>query len=381
MKNLLITLLFLMFSNSMFSQTPIRKVLYTCKPNEEFFMSEFCSNMKIDGTKFACVLKNNKTNKMSLVWNSEIVDHAWQIYAWYIDLNSKDGNVYECLDSISIDKYEYYIVTDGKKHGPYENLYFADWGLYGIMLSDSNPVTRWGHPNLKIKYANNSFYFQRMGKWYRHDVDGSIYPVDLKDNEFVEYDPTFKSKNGLHIARFSNDYRLLSFDGTSFILDVDLDKGKNIGDNMNCFVSNSGVCVVSNYQIGDFMVKNGKIEYFDYFKDHKYFEPATESIVQRYAIERKARPTVKEEHTIVFSEGQFKVYNKDLPEQWLPRMQIYDSSQKHLFIADFNYDYIMIDEKKIKSVVPIKAFYDETNNAFGWVTIEGKSLVLYSYKL
>lgn len=370
MKQTLLILLSYSFL-AMYAQNPIRNILYTCAPDEDFFRSEFCSNIKIDSTKFACLLKNNKTNEMSFVWNGEKLDNADVIWVWYVDLNSKKGNVYECWKEISENEYEGFIVTGGNRFGPYENLYFADKGLYGIMLSDSKPVTRWGNPNLKIRYASNLFYYKKRKDkwWYRHDVDGSIYPIWIEDDRFfIESNPTFKSKNGQHVAKFSDNYRLLSFDGMNFILDVDLDKDMSASNKMNCFVTNSGICIVSDDRIGDFIIKNGEIEYFDYSKDHKYFDPVTESIMQGEIFTK--------------SKGQFKVYDTEwFSDSELPIMEIYDSARKHLFYANYNNDYIMIDDKKIKSEVPVEAFYDDTNNAFGWVTIEGKSLVLYSYKL
>lgn len=361
------------------AQNPVRKIIYTCEQNEEFFWSEFCSNFKIQGTRFACMTINNKTNEMSFVWNGEKLTTASQIWIWYIDLNSKKGNIYDYFKKLTGDDIELYFVGNGKTYGPYESLYYANKDFaYGDRVSYYLPVSMWGSPNLKARYHNNFFWFKRMGKWYRHDIDEAIYPVGLyNDRWFTESNPIYTSRNGKHIAKFTEEYRLLNFDGTDYILDVDLDI-KMDEHQPEIYVTDSGICMGFYLAEKYFIIKDGKLQYFKGGYDDVFFNPETEELENT----RKKFESTKTN----FIKQQFQVYDKKVSENAgnymnLPVMSFSDNSNKHYFNADWNYDYIMIDDKKIKSEVPIEAFYDESNNAFGWVTIEGRSLVLDSYTL
>lgn len=62
-------------------------------------------------------------------------------------------------------------------------------------------------------------------------------------------------------------------------------------------------------------------------------------------------------------------------------LTLQDKSKRHLFVANWKYDYVLIDGKKYGKHCPIYAFYDEDTNAFAWTTIEGNEIVLYTFDL
>ena len=118
---------------------PTRKVLYTCGANDEFFCYEYYSNMKVVENKFACITKNKNTGKLSFILNGIPVIIAENIYVWWIDLTSKSKCIYTYSDA---DKEEY-IVIEGQKYGPYDDIYY--W-LHACKYY-------WdGTPNLKLMY-------------------------------------------------------------------------------------------------------------------------------------------------------------------------------------------------------------------------------------
>ena len=58
------------------------------KKNEVLYCSEYLANLNIGDDRFACVLKDTITNKMTFVWNGERkINNVFFIRASHIDLS------------------------------------------------------------------------------------------------------------------------------------------------------------------------------------------------------------------------------------------------------------------------------------------------------
>ena len=357
MKRIISFFFFLNLIITVYAQNPVKKALYTCAPNEEFYQYEFTSNMKVQGTKYACMVKNTNNNKLSLVINGVRIITADDVWVYWIDLNSPFKSIYYYRDGE-----DRYLSINGTKYGPYEQI------AYNL---DSAKNTWDGRPNYKLMYNKDLFWFKRMGKWYRHDKDGAVYEC-LDGRE--EIDPVYKDVNGQNKLEFTENFRLIKFNGTSFILPIDLDvENKKIDLDEIC-ITPEGTCIATmsflrnNWIYLRFIIRNNELVFLS---ENEYYDPETGNVntipknkdntpqfesVQRYVADRG---------------GWINAFSKSFQDKY----------NKHLFTSSFEYDYVMIDDKKIKSEVPIEAFYDESDNSFDWVTIAGKSLVLYNYKL
>lgn len=367
MKRLLSLIYLMLFCLSCFCQTatktnPIRTVLYTCGSNDEFYCYEYYSNMKVVGNKFACITKNKNTGKLSFILNGMPVITAKNIDVFWIDLTSKSKCIYTYSDA---DK-EAYIVIEGHKYGPYANIRYWQHacGYY------------WdGTPNLNLIYNKDSFWFERMGKYYRHDNDGSIYEMTGKSLWGAEEsNPQFKTKDGLHSARFSENYRLLTIDGNNYVMPIDVD-AEDI-DLRDFYLTDNGDCVIyfafkSDSWKYPYLYINSDKKTVENIQDGEYFDPTSRAIKPKTSNLPSRQPR-QMESIMRWRDGDW-INGIDISLQ--------DKSNRHFFTANWNYDYVMVDDKKIGKQTPINAFYDAVNNAFGWVTIEGKQLVLYSYKL
>lgn len=363
MKILLTLLMVLGGFCSSFAQNPTRTVLYTCGTNEEFYCYEYFSNMKVVGNKFACITKNKINSKLSFILNGINVISAKQLDVFWIDLISKN----KCIYSYSNADNEDYLFIEGKTFGPYEQINY--WQHACNYYWD-------GTPNLKLLYNKYSFRFKRMGKIYRHDNNGSIHecegttPWSAKENN-----PTFYSASGQHKAEFSMKYRLLTVDGTPFVMPIDLDADEQTINLRDFYITDDGTCIVEfGFKNGNewsypyFIVSNHSIEYIN---DNEFYDPISKTIKAK-GFNLPSRKPRQMESIMRWKDGSW-INGIDI--------SIQDKSNRHFFTANWNFDYVMIDDKKIGKSKPISAFYDETNNAFGWVCIEGKQLVLYSYKL
>ena len=63
------------------------------------------------------------------------------------------------------------------------------------------------------------------------------------------------------------------------------------------------------------------------------------------------------------------------------KYEIKSTNNKHVLITDIKYNYVIVDGRSFGSTPAIKAWYDETRNAFIWNSWENKELVTYEFKL
>lgn len=345
------------------AQNPSRTVLYTCGVNEEFYCYEYYSNMKVLGNKFACITKNKVNSKKSFVLNGETVVSANDLDVFWIDLTSKN----KCIYSYSKADDRNYLSVEGITYGPYEGIRYQQHACY---------FYRDGTPNLDLLYNKNLFYFKRMSKIFRHDNDGTIYECKgdgLWDAE--EDNPVYKSTSGKHKAEFSMNYRLLNLDDVPYVMPIDVDADDNHTWLPKFAIDENGICIIRfglqierQYSYPWVIVHDNSIECFN---DKQYLDFVSMTLKESGS------------HLTTNQPRQLESIMKWREGEWLNGIDIslQDKTNRHFFTANWNYDYVMIDDKKIGKSTPINAFYDENNNAFGWVTIEGRQLVLYSYKL
>lgn len=363
MRRTIIQLIAFIFFVSGMGQSPLRKVIYTFDINEELYAHEYLSNMKIAGNKFACVVRNKVNSKLSFILNGATLVTAKKLEIHWVDPYSRNNCIYSYADNNS----QEYIVIDGNKYGPFEEIAY---------IQHAN-MNNWdGTPNLDLRYNKNTFKFKRMGKVYRHDNDGSIYECD-GDNPWgatERSNPTYHSRDGLHKAQFSMNYHLLTVDGIPYVLPVDVDaRNINVGE---IAVTDYGTVVASmNYHDGtewvykSFVIGNNSLELI---KSNEYFEPETGTIVRKSDNQTPSRPQLSG-----FDEW------RDENGNWIYKINysLQDKTNRHFFTANWAYKYVMIDDKKFGHTTPFYAFYDDTNDAFGWVSVEGRQLVLYTYRL
>lgn len=351
--------------NAANTKNPSRKVIYTCPTNEEFYACEYFSNMKAKSDKFACMTINKNTQKLTFVLNGDPVISAKDLCVYWVDLSSKN----KCIYSYSKGKEQEYLFIEGNTYGPYDYIGYYQYGRR--IVGD-------GSVNLDLLYNRNSFHFISMGNPYRHDNDGSIYPCKPTErNTFFEANPVFRDKSGKHEAKFSNNFRTLTVDGRSYTLPIDA--GCQI-DNIyssNFVITDKGVCVFNygyytpeNYKSRYFLISNGKLTEFTY---DEYYDPSSDSLKKR-----------SEEWMHQYDEQFQSAINWDSDSESLVNgysVSLRDKTNRHLFTSNWKYDYVVIDGKRFNTTAPIKASYDQGANAFVWVTIEGKQLVQYTYRL
>lgn len=321
---------------------PLRTVLLELNQNEDIYWGEYLSNVKISGYKYICILENTKTKEFTLVWNGErkiVSDDC--IWLSYIDPN----DFKKCIFTYKVGDNEYLQFED-RTFGPYEYVYIK--GCYPMMSSD------WTSCN--TNYINRcEFVFKQMGEYYVHDNDGTIYKESDGKFEFI-------SPNKKHHAKLSKDKRVMTIDGINYPLPIPNNANVDKANAKVCLF-NDGTCYFSQYDSENieelcYYITPDRIEIINTEKD--YFD--------------------LDSHTIK-SQSVLSYYNEPFRSDGYTEFLLQDKDKKHVFMAKWNYDYVLIDGKKYGNKCPIEAFYDENDNSFGWVVIEKSEIVLYTLKL
>lgn len=333
---------------------PSRTVLYTLPQGEEFYMCEYYSNMKVSGNKFACMTYNPLAKKYSLIVNgSKIAGGEW-VDAWWLDVENPSKCVYTVINNK-----EYTLTVDGQMFGPFEGL---DYWKHGAKYFYD------GTPNYALEHDRFRFIFTRMGRRFMHDADGTTYMIP--ENTLPR---TFTSHNGRHKAVFSEDHKSVTLDDRTFSLPIDTDRKVN---SVSAYVTDAGVCVC---EISDdkwdwktYAIADGRL--YGYNASTDYFDLSTNRLRPISSSGRSGEPRQMEGNNLRWNDQTSKLDNGFI-------ITLNDSSGRHMFMSDWKYDYVMIDDKRFGDCAPINAFYDTLANAFGWVTIEGRQLVLNTYRL
>lgn len=260
-------IILLLLFNSLFAQTPIRKVLYKLAPSEIILTGEHIIQYATDGYKFALLTTDTLTKKNTLIFNGKRISLNNSYYSFgflaYINVNEKDGY-------IIIDKNDngYYVNNGGKIEGPYEYAWSdTDWYMWDYCNEAASPVVG--------LYGTKKYHYVLADRVY-DNVDGSIrksqgiFYVGSMDENFDDY---IVAVNGI-IERYSmpgdiyvsgNNYAYLGYNAitqeyTLFINGVITANAKSV---RNIAVNEKGDYVYSynnSHNIyGEYIVKNGSI--------------------------------------------------------------------------------------------------------------------------
>lgn len=349
---------------------PQRQVLLTLKKGEILYSAEYASNMRINGYKFTCELIDSLNGKEIFIYNGERKVTASGISIYNINPDDFNKCVFEYYNDINgTDKQQHYLSVYGENYGPYEGIgYYYETDKYNDYTKQTN-----------IDYAlPHEFRFTIMGEDYFHYEDGSI--LNAKETKYE-----YQSPNKQHKIHIDYSKRFVTLDNRRFIIPIPMDGNCSeynprvcLFDDGTCFYEQTCQMDPQNkydtetYQffISPTTIKQliaGK-EYYDFDK-HQVL-PYKKDADYSGSIDYMLWP---------YERLGWDYKNHELVTTYNFTLQ--DKSKRHLFIANWKYDYVLIDGKKYGKHCPIDAFYDEDTNAFAWTTIEGNEIVLYTFDL
>lgn len=332
--------------NNSTTGNPTKKVIYTLGNREKLYYTEISSNMKSRNNQFLLVTEDGNTGKLNLILNGTKIASGKGLEVFDINFESPNPVNYAYTDGNG-----YYFGINGKKVGPFEAYDY--------------------------QYCNNGrmiLYGKRMGKWFRIDIDGSTYYLGDDIWSSIEKEATYSSPNGYHKLKFSDYYKYATIDGIKFLIPMG--------------------SIYNSADLSDVVVMDNGDAYFELRAeksggtDYLLYKVTPGGIMQIMEDQYRANTAKRTGISNANREQGFDASYENLADDswdgdWFKGLDIVlqDKTNSHTFIANWNYDYVMVDGSTIKCTSPFYAFYDPSSNTFSWVSQEGKDFVLYTYSL
>lgn len=493
-KFLLVLSLFLEV-NFLYSQNPLRTVLYTLKKNEILNSNEYYISFKLEKNKFAAVVTDTLEKEDRFIFNGEVIFSNSAISSAQnnntsvvldFDLNKPNGYIYKFKKS---DKW--FVNIGGKVEGPFEEVYnerfeLTDEGIYGVQCNyngcygeDYGKVPskfdfcyklgdNWfSYTNGKIEMIESPYEIPKRGgvtwysiianKYHYKEIGGvNISPPLICDSTldwdydtrnqdvacvFVKNGNKYFYFNGTISEPFDNDnesnYVHLTSENYIYTFRKDKKKYINInGKQYDLFDGaigyNANAGILKNKGVFYTYEKNKK-QYF--FIDGKNYGPYDDFLYNSIIVHDNGKfafiykngkdciANINGQTSVgyrnlyslnFYSDGTFKYYfekkdgwvyennngqiskteNRKVKNPWsgtdvgrrlfdtsVDKYEIKSSNNQHVLINDMKYNYVIVDGRSYGSTPAIKAWFDETRNAFIWNSMENKELVVYEFKL
>ena len=355
-----------------------KKILLTMKEHEVLYCSEYVANLNINDDRFACVLQDTISKKMSFVWNGvRKISDVYYIRASHIDLSDYNKCIIYYAES---ENYYTTVFLEGKTFGPY----------YDGLIFFSENLSRWveykgpGMLGTDMPYRigwmfKDYFVFESMGMTYLYERGKITSIPDI----YRSYD----SENHKYYTDIGKIYDKLQRDGES-----PNGKYKAVYLNGKLSVNNK---VYKTYKISDL-----KEDSTSYSIVGELFA-TNEGLV--YAKLPKGEVFIDCETNEVTEIGEGKTFDYqnfkiiDEPDSWdrvfeeknansqydVERFSIciQDESYQHTFLSTLKEPYVLIDNIKFGQGAALSAKYDKQEKSFVWTAFEGNNLVVYEVKL
>jgi hypothetical protein len=365
MKRILFTALLLaMLAGGAGAQTaenPKRTVLFTLGANEVIHYSEYLMCLSPNGYKFAAIIENKQTHEFTFVFNGKRIakgdgmdnegnHHYWSPFdVFYLNPEKDDG-------------YGYGLEVAGRYFTWLGNRLFPDvTGRVWDFSIRSN--------------SRFAFRYEENDRWHAN-IDGKIFgPYGYVGDVAI-------TGNGRFAFSYKeNDKWYANIDGKSFgpygnIGDVAItDNGRfafsySDNDHYKWYVNIDGKIFGTYGYVGDVAITdNGKFA-CAYRENDKWNYNVNGEKVSEYDYRIALAEITGKEPSFDFNNS---IYLGN-------RSEIELSDGRHIFYSNPEYDYAVIDGRKVGKSPAIHAYHDKKKNAFVWNAIEGKELVVYEYK-
>lgn len=340
---------------------------FTLNPNEIIDLQEYKSNLKLRGAKSVMLLTDTASGKQSLVVDGKrIVNNATRLQIYYVHPKTLDELVYMYAPSKNTE----YMVIKGKQYGPYD-MVGEVWGDGFYANYDHFSGVRF-----------NEFIFRQMGKYFRHDADGTIDPITLIDKTYKPgfSNKIYRSSNGRYTLKVSDDGRTVTGGGkTVQLVPNSVPSNKIYYQTLIPYDDGRAIVKVGYYnsdnqwEIVRALLRNGVVKYggrdeiFDLHKGELVSNSsAANNPYDIWTLEPKFnfRPVKKGSS---YYTGKYEY-------------SLQDPSKQHSFMGNWEYDYVLIDGQRYSTGSPIDAWYDDEEKAFVWTSLEGRQIKNHVYK-
>lgn len=340
-------ILLLMTTIHIWADEPERKVFFQLRENEEINYSEITVDFNLSQQNFACILIDTLTQEQIFVWNGERKIKASYVYCDYVDLMDYDKCIFRYRTNEGI-----FLKMEAETYGPYEDVFYIS-DFYDAYYTRYNPSF----------FLKGNFYFKQMNQWFRHGMDDRI---SVCDSGTWESDSIFNAPNGKYEGKISVDKQKVYIGNVEYIIPYQADSFLYASSpELYVFENGTGLfvqrCSTPSNPYGE--------DFLFLLKDKKAYRLKSN---EGFNFEKQAIVPI-EKNDFDYTLNPFYMYSSE--------KVVFDKSRKHLLMNNWEYPYVMIDNRKYGTESALEVWYDEGENAFKWIAWEGRDLALYTYKL
>jgi hypothetical protein len=391
MKHLLLTIVVLLCA-LLNVNAVVKTPLLRLNKNEIPGWSEYHFQMKSDGLKYAILALDTITDSSTFIWNGRRIYSDPRLWICDLDLDNLNNCVY-----IYGARGNRYLIMDGKKIGPYDKI-SVQTRYPKVRGSSDGGFPYYGG----ISYTNTHYFLRNEYSYSKNDVWYTVYDDGIvgKSNELKRI---YYSHNKEHTATLSEDCRILTIDEHSYILPFDIDESLEIDeygygapivclfDDGTCYMEfeyyQRGVKLFGKTKTYCLYVTSNEIihlkdnEYFDF--DDKQIYPIS-TVKQRYLNQYSKDHGLNQNLVETDWDKRYCPFWKGMTGQdGYPNhvFALTDKSKKHMLSFRYDLPEIYIDGKSVYSGYVLHIYYDDTSNAFCWLTFSNQTIWLHKYQL
>ncbi len=308
---------------------------------------EGCGAISPNGQSYAFVWTDGKESKRFNLNVNGKCSNVFSICDCYNTIKVTDSGHYAL--KYHIDRGNYFIRIDGKEYGPY---YYC-----------SNPC------------MNNSgewaFYYEKLNS----EKKSEIWVLTSKSGEIGP----FNKENSFWGAGISD--LQLAEDGTlAYMIDH-----KKISIGNTIISSDDRISSLSLYDKDDYVWEFGKDDkwyvhtklknYGPYSYIHELEALDNGKFMFNFETNNGKQLTNNSGRIEVIEGGRYRIF------EFTEVNEIQSPDQMHSFYSDYGYNYVVIDGVSVGHSAALRCWYEPKTNSFVWNSLEGRELVVYSFKL
>ncbi len=332
-------------------ENPQRLQLYKLRRNEILQIGECMLAFKSDGAHFVCLTSDTLLKKDYLIFDGAKRVVADEIGTGYLDPCDYDKSIF-CYK----DDGQWTFFIEGKTYS----------GYYGKWASTSG-----GWESYNMSWSQKEIYdvYNESAKKWESYYRGNPYTSKYSTYTSDWYNDKFKSDTVVSINKnykvFSTEFGTITYNGV---------KRRIISNQAFNSDWRQSICIL----------EDGRC-YVGYFQKNK--DP------RRFIFEKNGAKELHKGEFINFRTNEIESSNEDygiftqsvysIKSSYMKKQLrvLQDATGRHTLETCALYNYVLVDNKEYGSESAIFIRYDEQQNEFQWIALEGKELVLYRYRL
>lgn len=333
-----------------------KTALYTFSQGERINDKEYLSGKKFHDNNWMMLTRSPQGAK--LIKNGRVIQEAPN----WIAVEAYDPDTNNALYYWRNSNNEWYIHVDGADLGPFSEINYFKTGLDDPMKAE--------------------FYYKKMGMNFFRDFTGISTKLD-SPYERGDSRVTYKSPNGRHTMQFSPDKKSITVDGTRYTIFP--------ADRKDVYIFRADVNNNGSWYVGGRSTDSKNVtEWIEKGCVNGVVKDLGQSTGLGLSAKRgfyklsegnDPQPGAKSYTPFADRDFDYKWIEERKEAERCTEFMLQGRTPSDEFLSSWEYDYVLINNKKVGNAAAIDAWYDPQANAFVWISIDGNKLYKNSYGL